>query len=317
MALWGRSRTGDRETSSESPKPEALPTKDEQLLAEVSAKMAEAERRRALPVAEAAPAGPAQTPAGGKPAPASPAHIAAPVTAAAAPQQVSPPQAPPIASPPPEVARAAAAPSAPAAAALQANKFVTRIGREITVTGTISGAEDILVAGEVRGNIDVQSNVEVERSGRLEADIVADRIAIAGSVRGSVIARERLEIAPQGELSGDVDTPRIVIAHGAAYQGWIRTRRTRPAGGEGSGTEERKSPKTSPAPTPAPSSAPRATGEQKLRRAADELRDIAPKKPPRPVPPEDRPGGQEATPERPFSVATEEGQSPAVAAPKR
>ena len=99
----------------------------------------------------------------------------------------------------------------------------TVIGERIFVEGEISGDDDLLVHGTVRGRVACGGNVSVDPSGAVEADVRASHVEIAGSVEGDVVAAEKVEIRPGGRAVGDLRAPRILISDGAVFKGNVDT----------------------------------------------------------------------------------------------
>ncbi len=97
----------------------------------------------------------------------------------------------------------------------------TIIGGSIVIDGEISGDEDLIVRGTVKGKIALRENLVVEESGVVEADIETQNVTVTGQVTGNIVAVERVEITPGGRMVGDLKAPRILIADGAAFKGNI------------------------------------------------------------------------------------------------
>jgi cytoskeletal protein CcmA (bactofilin family) len=95
----------------------------------------------------------------------------------------------------------------------------TVIGQGITIEGEVSATEEVVVAGVVRGKLDVEGQVTVEPEGVVEADIGAQSVSIAGAVTGNVTAAERVDLLGGGRLIGDVKAARLTIADGASFKG--------------------------------------------------------------------------------------------------
>lgn len=93
------------------------------------------------------------------------------------------------------------------------------IGPQITIKGEITGDEDIVVEGVVEGLIHIDREVKVGEKGRVKARVEAQTIIIAGEVVGDCQAVSRVEIQSTGKLTGDIRAPRIVIAEGALFRG--------------------------------------------------------------------------------------------------
>lgn len=95
----------------------------------------------------------------------------------------------------------------------------TIIGSSIVIDGEITGDEDLVIQGTVKGRIALKESLLVEPSGVVEADIETQTVRIAGRVTGNVQATEKVELADGGRMVGDIKAPRITIADGAAFKG--------------------------------------------------------------------------------------------------
>ena len=95
----------------------------------------------------------------------------------------------------------------------------TRIAPGTRVSGAIGGATELLVEGEVEGEIRVEAAVVVGPGGVVRGPIAAPVVRIAGRVFGDVRGGDRVEVAAGGTLEGDIAAPRIAIAEGAFFKG--------------------------------------------------------------------------------------------------
>jgi cytoskeletal protein CcmA (bactofilin family) len=95
----------------------------------------------------------------------------------------------------------------------------TVIGGSIVIDGEISGEEDLIIRGTVKGRIILRENLIVEETGVVEADIETQNVTVSGQVTGNIVAVERVEISAGGRMVGDLKAPRILIADGAAFKG--------------------------------------------------------------------------------------------------
>ena len=98
----------------------------------------------------------------------------------------------------------------------------TMLGRSLVIRGDISGSEDLVIAGEFEGTLNVQGHcVTVGPEGNVKADIHASRVIIHGSVRGNIFVQERVEILKTGHVVGDMVAPGVAIEDGAYFKGNI------------------------------------------------------------------------------------------------
>lgn len=93
------------------------------------------------------------------------------------------------------------------------------IGRSIVIDGEITGDEDLVVQGTVKGKISLKQSLFVEGSGVVEADIETQNVEISGSVTGNILASDKVELKSDGRMVGDIKAPRILIADGATFKG--------------------------------------------------------------------------------------------------
>ncbi|HUU01612.1 MAG TPA: polymer-forming cytoskeletal protein [Myxococcota bacterium] len=93
------------------------------------------------------------------------------------------------------------------------------IGSSIVIDGEISGDEDLVIQGTVKGKITLKESLFVEGSGVVEADIVTRNVEVSGSVTGNINASDKVELKSDGRMVGDIKAPRILIADGATFKG--------------------------------------------------------------------------------------------------
>ncbi|HWM91745.1 MAG TPA: polymer-forming cytoskeletal protein [Thermoanaerobaculia bacterium] len=105
---------------------------------------------------------------------------------------------------------------------------ITHIAPGSRVQGELTGPTELLIEGEVEGEIRVDATVMVGTEGVVHGPVSAHVVRIGGRVFGSVSALERVEVAPSGTLEGDVSAPRIVIAEGAFFKGRVEMKGDRP-----------------------------------------------------------------------------------------
>lgn len=123
----------------------------------------------------------------------------------------------------------------------QQRSRITHIAPGSHVAGLITGSTELLVEGEIEGEVRIDAAVIVGTEGVVQGPISAQVVRVGGRVMGNVAASDRVEVAPSGSLEGDVVAPRIVIAEGAYFKGKVEmkgekaeeTRRAKGAGESG------------------------------------------------------------------------------------
>ena len=99
-----------------------------------------------------------------------------------------------------------------------------RLGANTQFEGELSGKEDLIVEGHVRGRVNFEDNtLIIEESGRVQAQIRAGNIVIRGTVEGNVFASQKATVAKCGRMTGDITAARISIEDGARFKGSVKT----------------------------------------------------------------------------------------------
>lgn len=104
----------------------------------------------------------------------------------------------------------------------------TYIGRNITIDGTISGSEAVLVEGTVRGKIDMSGELRVGTPARVEATVHAKNVTVEGKLTGDISADDRVELVASATVDGNIKAPKIVVAEGAKFRGNVDMGSARP-----------------------------------------------------------------------------------------
>ena len=93
------------------------------------------------------------------------------------------------------------------------------VSKDVRIEGEIEGPENLHVEGYIKGAIALSGDIFVGNTGIVEADLKAKNIVIQGEVNGNVTAFKQLEIHPSGKLIGDCTATSIDIKEGAVFEG--------------------------------------------------------------------------------------------------
>jgi cytoskeletal protein CcmA (bactofilin family) len=97
------------------------------------------------------------------------------------------------------------------------------IGTNITVTGNIEASVDLMIEGQVNGDVRCNTLVLGESS-TIKGNIFAERTRISGVVEGSIDTKD-LAIEATGNVMGDVSYTRLKIATGGTVEGSMHCKR--------------------------------------------------------------------------------------------
>ncbi len=115
----------------------------------------------------------------------------------------------------------------PAPMATPAARSLACIGPSIMVKVQISAEEDLQIDGKVEGPISLKGHrLTVGRTAQLNSEVSAREVIVYGNVSGNLKTRDRVEIKKDGEVIGDITTTRISIEEGAYFKGHIEIERT-------------------------------------------------------------------------------------------
>lgn len=108
--------------------------------------------------------------------------------------------------------------------ALDQIEFATTIGEHSVYRGDLTGGDNYLIKGQVRGKCDIEGHLVLWPTARWTGDIAAEHVVIAGEVVGDVYASVKLELKSTARIRGNITSPVIAMAQGALYDGEIRMR---------------------------------------------------------------------------------------------
>ncbi|MCR4278577.1 MAG: polymer-forming cytoskeletal protein [bacterium] len=97
----------------------------------------------------------------------------------------------------------------------------TVVAEGVRVEGDFKGQGDIVIDGEVKGNISTDGMLSVGQNANIEADMNAERAVISGKVFGNVTVRSHLEIKATASVRGDVTSGTVTIESGASLRGMV------------------------------------------------------------------------------------------------
>jgi len=106
---------------------------------------------------------------------------------------------------------------------------MANIGKSISIQGDLTGNEDLVIEGKIKGRIELPNNqLTIGEGGNVHAELNGKSIVIVGQVSGNVNASERLEIHASGVVNGDVRAPRLVVQEGAVINGSVEMTKGQP-----------------------------------------------------------------------------------------
>jgi cytoskeletal protein CcmA (bactofilin family) len=105
----------------------------------------------------------------------------------------------------------------------------TYFGPNISIDGTVTGNESVLVEGSINGTINLTGDLRVGTKARIEAKVHAKNVTVEGKLTGDISADERVELVASATVDGNIKAPKIIVAEGAKFRGSVDMGSTKPA----------------------------------------------------------------------------------------
>ncbi len=93
------------------------------------------------------------------------------------------------------------------------------IGRTTRVRGRVSGDGDLLIEGNVEGDITMRGDLTIAEGGRATSTIEAGAVTLRGELDGDVRASGVVRIEAGARVRGDMQGESVSLEEGAEYVG--------------------------------------------------------------------------------------------------
>ena len=95
-------------------------------------------------------------------------------------------------------------------------------GKDTQFEGVLKFEGTLRIDGLFKGAIEAGGTLIVGADGNVQSDVSVSDIVIYGEVRGNIVADKKIEIDSSGKVFGDIQAPSIVIRDGAILDGKCR-----------------------------------------------------------------------------------------------
>src|ERR1700756_2729608 len=97
-----------------------------------------------------------------------------------------------------------------------------RIGKSVVIRGEVKGGEDLIIDGRVEGTVTLtESRLTIGASANVAADLTARDVLIQGQVQGNIVATGRVELRAGSVVEGDVRALRLAVEDNAVFLGKV------------------------------------------------------------------------------------------------
>lgn len=87
------------------------------------------------------------------------------------------------------------------------------------VEGDLKFENTFRIDGKLTGRIVSSGTLVIGEAGQMVGDVEAGQVFVSGRVEGSIRAKERVQIEATGRVQADIDTPSLIIVDGALFEG--------------------------------------------------------------------------------------------------
>jgi cytoskeletal protein CcmA (bactofilin family) len=95
------------------------------------------------------------------------------------------------------------------------------IAEELTIEGKIEGTGHVRIAGRFKGDVHVKGNLAIEAGATLTGGVRANTVTIGGQVDGNIDGATRVELLETAVLNGDLSADSLTVAAGSRMRGKV------------------------------------------------------------------------------------------------
>ena len=95
----------------------------------------------------------------------------------------------------------------------------TVIAAGLTIDGKIEGAGHVRMAGRFKGDVNVDGDLTIEAGAKITGSVRADTVTVGGELEGNIEGASKVELLATGVLNGDLKAGSLTVASGSRMRG--------------------------------------------------------------------------------------------------
>ena len=95
------------------------------------------------------------------------------------------------------------------------------IAPDIAIEGKIEGAGHVRIAGRFKGDVNVRGDLSIEPNAKVNGSVRAERVVISGELTGNIENATHVELQPSGAVTGDLKSATLTVAAGSRMRGHV------------------------------------------------------------------------------------------------
>lgn len=98
---------------------------------------------------------------------------------------------------------------------------VTIIGPDTSIKGEMSFDRSCRLLGQFEGTITAKGQLHIAEGASCKAQVEAANVVVDGNVEGNVTAKEKIQLNAKARVNGDVVAAKLEVAEGASFSGHV------------------------------------------------------------------------------------------------
>ena len=95
------------------------------------------------------------------------------------------------------------------------------IAAGLAIEGKIEGAGHVRIAGNFKGDVHVEGNLTIEPGAKLTGGVRAKTVTVGGELEGNIDAATSVELAATGVMNGDLKAGTLTVSAGSRMRGRV------------------------------------------------------------------------------------------------
>jgi cytoskeletal protein CcmA (bactofilin family) len=95
------------------------------------------------------------------------------------------------------------------------------IAADLTIDGKIEGVGNVRIAGRFKGDVHVRGNLTLDAGAHLTGQVAARQVVVSGELNGNISGAQRVELLETGVLVGDLKAGSLTVAAGSRMRGQV------------------------------------------------------------------------------------------------
>jgi cytoskeletal protein CcmA (bactofilin family) len=95
--------------------------------------------------------------------------------------------------------------------------------------GVVRFKNSLRINGNYAGKVEANGLLVIGPNAKIKGDVLCDEVIVGGEIHGNIFAKRRLELLDSAKLYGDIKTAKLKIADGVVFEGKCEMTQNPPA----------------------------------------------------------------------------------------